>query len=82
MGFDAYRVWGKNREGPWHSPAPQAGGIQSIIDLALVPEWGNIAENVTFCVNLPAGTITYWGFAANQGSWWMDGTLQIYVPGQ
>lgn len=81
MGFDAYRVWGGGapEQGRWYSPSPQVGGVQSIIDLALRPEWGNSAQNV-ICVSLPEGTVTYWGFAANQGGWWTGGNLQIYVP--
>lgn len=47
------------------SRTPQNGGLQSQIDLALKPEWGNSAESVT-TVNVPKGTTVYEGTAAPQ----------------
>jgi RHS repeat-associated protein len=83
MGSPVFRVWSKpgTENGPWYSPFPQAGGYQSIIDNALRPEWGNSAQNVT-AVDLPAGTVTYWGFSAYQGDFYLGGNIQIYVPQQ
>ena len=83
MGFDAYRVWGGDakEDGSIYSLTPQNGGIQSMIDLALRPEWGNTAENVT-CVSLPAGTVTYVGQSASQGDFYVRGGVQMFVPKQ
>jgi RHS repeat-associated protein len=83
-GIDVYRTWGgkageTGRDGTFYSLTPQAGGIQSIIDNAILPSWGNTAESVS-CVNLPGGTTAYVGTSATQGSWYMGGTIQLYVP--
>ena len=53
-----YRVSGGNaREvGSYMSMTPQNGGLQSQLDLALNPAWGNTTENVTKVV-VPKGTI-------------------------
>jgi hypothetical protein len=86
-----YRVFGANAEetGHWYSPLPQAGGLQSQIDLGLRPEWNNTADNVV-CVYLSAGTRVYIGPIAAQtgysptvhGSGQSLGGfgLQIYLP--
>ena len=44
-----YRVYGGNSEkvGSFLTRVPQNGGLQSQIDLAINPEWGNTAEYVT-----------------------------------
>lgn len=62
-----YRVYGGNAEevGRYMTRTPQNGGLQSQLDLALVPEWGNTAEYVTTVV-VPAGTTIYEGTAASQ----------------
>jgi RHS repeat-associated protein len=78
------RVYGgkagpEGRDGTFYSPTPQKGGLQSQIDLALRPEWGNTATN-TAAVYLKPGTIVYVGNAASQGGIWVGGTIQIYVP--
>jgi hypothetical protein len=93
--FDAlYRVYGgaSAENGPWYTPVPQVGGLQSQIDLNLRPEWGNTAEDVV-CVYLQPGTTVYVGPAAAQTgqsllgygmagpqSLGISGTLQVYVP--
>lgn len=79
-----YRVSGGNaREvGHYFSRTPQAGGLQSQLDLALNPEWGNTASIVSQ-VNVPAGTAIYEGFAAQQnitGGILSGGGSQIYIP--
>ena len=87
FGADAlYHVYGGRsppvgKDGTFYSPIPQRGGIQSQIDLALRPEWGNTAQNV-ICVYLKPGTVMYVGTAASQGGFWVGGTPQIYVPNQ
>ena len=81
-----YRVYGGNAEmaGNYMSRTPQMGGLQSQLDLALVPEWGNTATYVTE-VTVPKGTIIYEGFAAPQtinggAGMLMGGGSQIYIP--
>ncbi|HEX3742211.1 MAG TPA: RHS repeat-associated core domain-containing protein [Terriglobales bacterium] len=81
-----FRVSGgtADEQGSWFALTPQAGGLQSQIDLALKPEWGNTAENVT-CVYLPPGTrvaigpISYQGGLALGGGPGVSG-LQVFVP--
>ena len=79
-----YRVYGgrsgsEGRDGTFYALLPQTGGLQSQIDLALRPEWGNTAENVT-CIYLSPGTVIYVGSAASQGGPWVGGATQVYVP--
>lgn len=52
-----YRVSGGNAKevGSYMSMTPQGGGLQSQLDLALNPVWGNTTENVTKVV-VPKGT--------------------------
>jgi RHS repeat-associated protein len=81
-----YRVYGgtAGENGSWYALTPQVGGIQSQIDLALNPAWGNTAENVT-CVYLPPGTqvavgpISYQGGLALGGGPGLSG-IQVFVP--
>jgi hypothetical protein len=61
------------------SPNPQVGGLQSQIDLALRPEWGNTATQVTR-IRIPKGTVIYEGPVSSQGGAWVGGTPQVYVP--
>lgn len=85
-----YRVSGGKAEqvGSYFSRTPQNGHLQSQLDLALNPEWGNTAENISKVV-VPKGTTIYEGVAAPQDI--VDsigntiGTLpgggnQIYIP--
>jgi len=81
-----YRVYGGNAviAGNYVSRTPQMGGLQSQLDLALVPEWGNTATYVTK-VTVPKGTVIYEGFAAPQtmnggAGMLMGGGNQIYIP--
>ena len=85
-----YRVSGGNaREvGSYMSMTPQNGGLQSQLDLALNPAWGNTTENVTKVV-VPKGTLIYEGIAAPQSIYDslknVIGTLpgggnQVYIP--
>lgn len=81
-----YRVHGGNAEkvGSYMSRTPQFGGMQSQLDLALKPEWGNTATQVTK-VTVPKGTVIYEGSAASQSINGGAGTLlgggnQVYIP--
>ena len=60
------------------------GGMQTQIDFALVPDWGNTAEYITKVV-VPKGTIIHEGRAALQATNGGAGQLlgggnQIYIP--
>lgn len=70
------------------SMTPQGGGLQSQLDLALNPAWGNTTENVKKVV-VPKGTTIYEGIAAPQNIYDslgdVIGTLpgggnQVYIP--
>ena len=85
-----YRVYGGKSEkiGSYLSRTPQEGGLQSQLDLALLPEWGNTAERLTEVV-VPKGTIVYEGTAAPQNILDSKGNIigtlsgggnQIYIP--
>ncbi len=62
-----YRISGgkAGEVGSYLSKTPQGGGLQSQLDLALNPSWGNTTENVTKVI-IPKGTIIYEGVAAPQ----------------
>jgi len=66
------------------SRTPQSGGLQSQLDLALNPTWGNNATKVT-TVTVPKGTVIYEGVAAPQlinggrGSL-LGGGNQVFIP--
>ena len=60
------------------------GGMQSQLDLALNPDWGNTVAYVTE-VTVPKGTVIYERFAApltrNRGAGMLTGGgNQIYIP--
>ena len=85
-----YRVSGGNAKevGAYMSMTPQGGRLQSQLDLALNPAWGNTTENVTKVV-VPKGTTIYEGIAAPQNIYDslgnVIGTLpgggnQVYIP--
>ena len=85
-----YRVSGGNAKkvGSYISMTPQGGGLQSQLDLALNPAWGNTTENVTKVV-VPKGTTIYEGVAMPQNIYDslgnVTGTLlgggnQVYIP--
>ena len=69
----------------WHSPPPSAARqrratvppVQSIIDSALDPAWGNQATNWVE-VRVPAGTTFYEGAAASQGGL-VGGGNQVFI---
>jgi RHS repeat-associated protein len=95
--FDAlYRVYGgaSDEDGPWYTPTPQVGGLQSAIDLAVNPNWGaagtpggnpysnGLNMGNVVCVYLQPGTQVFVGPIASQGGAWVGGGggIQIYVP--
>jgi uncharacterized Zn-binding protein involved in type VI secretion len=74
-----YRVWGgKSGEiGPYWTKTAPSGPVQSIVDSALNPAWGNTATNVTK-IQVPAGTTIFEGIAAPQGGL-VGGGNQIFI---
>ena len=81
-----YRVYGGDagKVGRYMTRTPQNGGMQTQIDFALVPDWGNTAEYITKVV-VPKGTIIHEGRAALQATNGGAGQLlgggnQIYIP--
>lgn len=81
-----YRVHGGDagKVGSFMSRTPQNGAMQSQIDLAINPAWGNSATSVTK-VTVPKGTVIYEGSAASQSINGGAGSLlgggnQIYIP--
>jgi len=76
-----YRVWGGGADelGQYWSRTAPSGPLQSTIDLALDPMWGNNATNVV-TIEVPPGTTIYEGFAAPQGGL-VGGGSQVYIPG-
>ena len=75
-----YRVYGSDsgQVGRYMSRTPQNGTMQSQMDLALDPQWGNTATSVT-TETVPKGTIIYEGIAAPQGNF-LGGGNQVYIP--
>ncbi len=79
-----YRVYsGKGKVGRYMTRVPQNGAMQSQLDLALNPDWGNSARNITKVV-VPKGTVIYDGVAApqtiNGGAGKLLGGNQVYIP--
>jgi len=74
-----YRVHGgpAGELGGYWTRTPPAGPVQSIIDSALNPIWGNTATNVTR-ISVPAGTRIFEGVAAPQGGL-VGGGNQIFI---
>ena len=75
-----YRVYGGTASelgGYWTQTLP-AGPVQSIIDTALLPQWGNSATNVVQ-IEIPAGTRYFTGAAAPQGGL-VGGGNQVVFP--
>nr|WP_105027496.1 RHS repeat-associated core domain-containing protein [Limnobacter sp. SAORIC-690] len=72
-------------DGRFWTPEPSAGPLQSQLDSAVLPEWGNTFENQSK-MTLPEGTVYYEGPAAPQTGTvgmrpqLMGGGIQIYVP--
>lgn len=75
-----YRVWGGSAGeiGPYWTRTPPSGPMQSIIDSALNPAWGNTAANVTR-IQVPAGVRIYEGVAASQNGL-VGGGNQVFIP--
>ena len=75
-----YRIYGgtANKIGLFWSRIEPTGPLQSQIDLALKPEWGNTAENVVK-IMVPAGTKIFEGFAENQGGYLLGGGSQVII---
>jgi hypothetical protein len=80
-----YRVYG-GQAGPiggYWSRTPPSGPMQAQIDLALNPQWGNLATDVA-TIRVPAGTTIYEGAAAAQflpgGGTLLGGGNQVFIP--
>ncbi len=75
-----YRVYGgKSPEiGSWWSTTKPNGPLQSQMDLALDPAWGNTATKVVE-IRVPKGTVIYEGAAAPQAHL-PGGGVQVYIP--
>lgn len=80
-----YRVYG-GEAGPiggYWSRTPPTGPMQAQIDLALNPQWGNLATDVA-TIKVPAGTTIYEGAAAAQslpgGGTLLGGGNQVFIP--
>ncbi len=79
-----YRVYGGSA-GPigsyWTRTMP-AGPLQSQLDSALAPQWGNTATGIS-TIQVPSGTTIYEGFAAPQSTGVgsiLGGGSQVYIP--
>jgi filamentous hemagglutinin len=77
-----YRGYGGTADqmGGYWTPTPPAGPVQSTIDSALLPQWGNTATNVVK-IEIPAGTTYFTGAAAPQGGLVGGGTQVVFPPG-
>lgn len=77
-----YRVYGGNAGelGSYWTRTPPSGPLQSTIDSALNPVWGNTAEKVVQ-INVPAGVKLYEGVAAPQGGLVGGGSQVVFPPG-
>ena len=80
-----HRVYADARKkfGRLWSRAKPSGPLQSQLDLALNPTWGNTADNVV-TIRVPPGTLIYEGVAAPQpisgGSSYLGGGNQVIIP--
>ena len=75
-----YRVYGGTADqlGGYWTTTPPSGPVQSIIDSALNPAWGNPATSVVK-IEIPAGVRLYQGQAAAQGGL-VGGGNQVLFP--
>ena len=75
-----YRSYGGSAGelGSYWTRTPPAGPLQSTMDSALNPAWGNTAQCVS-TISVPSGTTIYEGVAAPQGGL-LGGGSQIYIP--
>ncbi len=76
-----YRVSGGNAQelGQYWTSIKPSGPLQSQIDLALKPEWGNTATTIT-TIQVPTGQTIYQGAASSQGGAQLGGGSQIFIP--
>jgi RHS repeat-associated protein len=74
-----YRAYGGNSAqiGRYWTRTPPAGPLQSTIDSALNPAWGNSAEKVVK-IRVPSGTRVFEGISAPQGGL-LGGGSQVYL---
>jgi RHS repeat-associated protein len=75
-----YRVYGGSagQIGSFWTRTAPSGTLQSTIDLALNPQWGNAATRVAK-IRVPAGTTIFEGAAARQGGL-VGGGNQVFIP--
>ncbi len=86
-----YRAWspGQSREfGAFWSLDEPGGSLQTRIDSALLPEWGNIrgtpfnAQATQYTtIQLPVGTTIHIGEVGSQGGAWVGGKSQLLIEG-
>lgn len=80
-----YRVYGgqAGKLGSYWSRTKPSGPLQSQLDSALNPAWGNSASNVA-TIRVPSGTTIYEGAAASQpiagGGSLLGGGSQVFIP--
>lgn len=81
-----YRMYSdpKYKVGSYMTRTPQNGVMQTQLDLALNPDWGNYATNMTQ-VTVPKGTVIYEGVAGPQiinggAGQLLGGGNQVYIP--
>ncbi|MFC5833608.1 RHS repeat-associated core domain-containing protein [Nonomuraea insulae] len=78
-----YRAGNTARElGEYYSVQRPVGAIQTRIDKALPPVWDDGKEcivNTGYAIKIPSGARVFEGEVANQGSWYMGGTDQVYI---
>jgi len=80
-----YRVYGAEggKLGEYRTRVKPAGPLQSQLDGAINPAWGNTATQVDE-IRVPAGTTIYEGAAAPQpisgGGTFLGGGIQVYIP--
>ncbi len=77
-----YRTYGGSagKLGGYWTPTKPSGPVQSIIDSALDPKWGNIATEVVK-IEVPTGTRYFEGIAAPQGGLVGGGPQVLFPPG-
>ena len=79
-----YRVYGGSAKkiGQYWTRTKPSGPLQSQIDSALAPQWGNTARN-SVSIRVPKGTTIYEGVAAPQSTGVgqiLGGGNQVYIP--
>ena len=89
--LNAYRTWspGQSKEfGAFWTIDKPLGSLQSRIDSALRPEWGNIAGTSFYSqssryteIMIPKGTVINIGEVGSQGGAWIGGKSQLLING-